>query len=182
MMRHDSRAGKPQLPAVVMQYMTTIADFSATSLRGAEIDLSDYLGKVVVVVNTASKCGLTPQFEGLQELYERYGADGLVILGFPCGQFAGQELDSADEIGEFCQANYGVSFPMFDKIDVNGRNQHPLFRWLKRERHDNLGKAIKWNFTKFLVGRDGAVLARFGPNQEPSEMVGDIESALAQGA
>lgn len=162
--------------------MTTLADFSADTLRGTETDLSEYLGKVVLVVNTASKCGLTPQFEGLQALYERYGDEGLVVLGFPCGQFGGQELDTADEIGDFCQANYGVSFPMFAKIDVNGKHQHPLFRWLKRERRDSLGKAIKWNFTKFLLGRDGAVIARFGPNEEPQEFVADIEAALAQRA
>jgi len=158
--------------------MTTLADFHADSLTGTEQDLAQYLGQVVLVVNTASKCGLTPQFEGLQSLYDAYKDRGLVILGFPCGQFAGQELDTADEIGEFCQVNYGVTFPMFAKIDVNGKHQHPLFRWLKHERHDALGKAIKWNFTKFLVGRDGSVIARYEPNHLPADIAADIEAAL----
>lgn len=162
-----------------MHSVTTLADFHADSLTCQPQDLSQYLGSVVLVVNTASKCGLTPQFEGLQSLYDTYGDRGLVILGFPCGQFAGQELDTADEIGEFCQMNYGVTFPMFAKIDVNGKNQHPLFRWLKREKHDPLGKAIKWNFTKFLIARDGTVIERYAPNHEPADIAADIESALA---
>jgi len=159
--------------------MTTLADFHADSLAGTDQDLSQYLGQVVLVVNTASKCGLTPQFQGLQELYDTYKDRGLVILGFPCGQFAGQELDTADEIGEFCQMNYGVSFPMFAKIDVNGKNQHPLYRWLKDQKRDPLGKPIKWNFTKFLVGRDGRVIERYAPTHLPHDIAADIEAALA---
>jgi glutathione peroxidase len=159
--------------------MTTIANFRADTLAGNELDLSEYRGQVVLVVNTASKCGFTPQFDGLQELYDRFGDQGFAVLGFPCGQFAGQELDTSDEIGEFCQANYGVTFPMFAKVDVNGKHQHPLFRWLKGEKHDALGKAIKWNFTKFLIGRDGRVIERYAPNHEPALIADDIATALA---
>jgi glutathione peroxidase len=159
--------------------MTVLSDYQATGLDGTEHDLSEYAGKVVVVVNTASKCGLTPQFEGLQALYDEFGPEGLVVLGFPCGQFAGQELDTAEEIGEFCSVNYGVTFPMFAKIDVNGRHTHPLFRWLKSSRKGILGGTITWNFTKFLVGRDGKVIARYSSNSEPSEMVDDVRAALA---
>jgi glutathione peroxidase len=159
--------------------MPTLSDFSATTLEGREQDLADYQGKVVLVVNTASQCGLTPQFEGLEALYEKYVDQGLVILGFPCNQFAGQEPGTAEEIGEFCQRNYGVSFPMFAKIDVNGEDTHPLYRWLRTEKGGLLGDAIKWNFTKFLVGRDGTVLSRYAPTTAPEKMVDDIEAALA---
>jgi glutathione peroxidase len=159
--------------------MPTLADFSATTLDGREQDLADYQGKVVLVVNTASQCGLTPQFEGLESLYEKYVDEGLVILGFPCNQFAGQEPGTADEIGEFCQRNYGVSFPMFDKIDVNGEGTHPLYRWLRTEKGGLLGDAIKWNFTKFLLGRDGQVIKRYAPTTEPEKIAGDIEDALS---
>jgi glutathione peroxidase len=159
--------------------MPTLSDFKATTLDGREQDLADYLGKVVLVVNTASQCGLTPQFAGLESLYEKYVDQGLVILGFPCNQFAGQEPGNAEEIGEFCQRNYGVSFPMFDKIDVNGENTHPLYRWLRTEKGGLLGDAIKWNFTKFLLGRDGQVIRRYSPTTEPEKIAGDIEDALA---
>ena len=162
--------------------MTTLSDFSAVTLEGREQDLADYRGKVVLVVNTASQCGLTPQFAGLETLYEKYVDQGLVILGFPCNQFAGQEPGDADEIGAFCQRNYGVSFPMFDKIDVNGDDAHPLYRWLKTEKGGLLGDAIKWNFTKFLIGRDGEVIKRYSPTTEPEKLVGDIEDALAETA
>ena len=162
--------------------MTTLTDFHANTLAGADTSLADYAGQVVLVVNTASKCGLTPQFEGLQKLHDDYADEGFVVLGFPCGQFAGQELDSADEIGEFCSVNYGVSFPMFAKIDVNGKQQHPLFKWLKSQKKDGLGKAIKWNFTKFLVGRDGQVIARYAPNHEPALIAEDIAAALSHAA
>ena len=162
--------------------MTTLSDFSATTLEGREQDLADYKGRVVLVVNTASQCGLTPQFEGLESLYEKYVDEGLVILGFPCNQFAGQEPGTADEIGAFCQRNYGVSFPMFDKIDVNGEKAHPLYQWLKTEKGGLLGDAIKWNFTKFLVGRDGRVVKRYAPTTEPEKLAGDIEDALAETA
>ncbi len=163
-----------------MSNSSTLADFSATTLDGRDQDLGDYLGKVVVVVNTASKCGLTPHYEGLEELYREYADQGLVVLGFPCNQFAGQEPGSEEEIGAFCQKNYGVSFPMFSKIDVNGDNAHPLYRWLRTEKGGILGDAIKWNFTKFLLGRDGRVLKRYAPTTEPAKLRGDIEAALAE--
>jgi len=159
--------------------MPTLSDFSATTLDGREQALADYQGKVVLVVNTASQCGLTPQFEGLESLYEKYVDQGLVVLGFPCNQFAGQEPGTADEIGAFCQKNYGVSFPMFDKIDVNGDDTHPLYQWLRTEKGGLLGSAIKWNFTKFLVGRDGQVIKRYAPTTEPEKIADDIEDALA---
>ena len=158
--------------------MPTLSDFSATALDGREQDHADYQGKVVLVVNTASQCGLTPQFSGLESLYEKYVDQGLVVLGFPCNQFAGQEPGTADEIGEFCQRNYGVSFPMFDKIEVNGENTHPLYRWLRTEKGGVLGDAIKWNFTKFLIGRDGQVIKRYAPTTEPEKIADDIEKAL----
>jgi glutathione peroxidase len=159
--------------------MPTLSDFTATTLDGHEQDLATYQDKVVLVVNTASQCGLTPQFAGLETLYEKYVDQGLVILGFPCNQFAGQEPGTAEEIGEFCQRNYGVSFPMFDKIEVNGDNTHPLYRWLRTEKGGMLGDAIKWNFTKFLVGRDGQVIKRYAPTTDPEKIAGDIEDALA---
>jgi len=159
--------------------MPTLSDFSATTLDGREQDLSDYRGKVVLVVNTASQCGLTPQFAGLEALYEKYVDQGLVILGFPCNQFAGQEPGNAEEIGAFCQKNYGVSFPMFDKIEVNGDNAHPLYQWLRTEKGGLLGSAIKWNFTKFLVGKDGTVIKRYAPTTDPEKISGDVEKALA---
>ena len=159
--------------------MPTLSDFSATTLEGAEQDLSAYAGKVVIVVNTASQCGLTPQLAGLEELQRTYGEQGLVVLGFPCNQFGGQEPGDAEEIGAFCQRNYGVSFPMFAKVEVNGDGAHPLFQWLKSEKGGLLGSAIKWNFAKFLVGRDGEVLKRFAPTTEPAGLTDDIEKALA---
>lgn len=159
--------------------MTSIADFQMTTLAGDEHDLGDYLGKVVLVVNTASECGFTPQYAGLEELWQRYREQGLVVLGFPCNQFGGQEPGSESEIGAFCERNYGVTFPMFAKIDVNGKDAHPLYRWLRSERGGLLGSAIKWNFTKFLVGRDGQVLQRFAPTAEPASLAPHIEAALA---
>ena len=158
--------------------MTTLGNFSATTLSGQEQDLSAYAGKVVLVVNTASKCGLTPQFAGLETLYEQYADQGLVILGFPCNQFAAQEPGDANEIGEFCQKNYGVSFPMFEKVDVNGAGAHPLYQWLRTEKGGVLGNAIKWNFTKFLIGRDGKVIRRYGSTTAPNMIADDIEAAL----
>ncbi len=159
--------------------MTTLTDFSATSLNGEERKLSDFAGQVVLVVNTASKCGHTPQYEGLQALYDAHQHQGFTVLGFPCGQFADQELDSADAIGEFCSVNYGVTFPMFAKIDVNGTGTHPLWVWLKKERRGVLGGVISWNFTKFLVGRDGDVIGRYSPETQPAEIEADIRAALA---
>jgi glutathione peroxidase len=155
-----------------------LSDFTATSLTGVETPLSTYDGKVVLVVNTASKCGLTPQYEGLEQLYREHKDEGLVVLGFPCDQFAHQEPGTSEEISDFCSMNYGVSFPMFAKIDVNGEDAHPLFRWLKEERSGVLGGAIKWNFTKFLLGRDGQVLDRYAPTTTPDKIEPDITKAL----
>lgn len=159
--------------------MTTLSDFSATALDGSPQDLSAYVGQVVLVVNTASQCGFTPQLAGLEELWQQYGDQGLVVLGFPCNQFGGQEPGDAEEIGGFCQKNYGVSFPMFDKVDVNGGDAHPLFTWLRTEKSGLMGSKIKWNFTKFLVGRDGRVLKRYGSTTKPEKTAADIEAALA---
>lgn len=159
--------------------MTTLSDFSATALDGSTRTLADFAGQVVLVVNTASKCGYTPQFQGLQDLYDTFKDQGFTVLGFPCGQFAGQELDTADAIGEFCSTNYGVTFPMFAKVDVNGASTHPLFEWLKTERRGVLGGVIAWNFTKFLIGRDGEVIARYSPQTEPADIADDIRVALA---
>ena len=160
--------------------MTTLNDFTATTLRGTEQNLSDYRGKVVLVVNTASRCGLTPQYRGLQKLYEEYADRGLKILGFPCDQFAHQEPGDAEKIEQVCRLDYGVTFPMFDKIEVNGPGAHPLYVWLKKEKGGLLGGAIKWNFTKFLVGRDGTVLERFAPQRTPEALRDSIVEALAQ--
>ena len=158
--------------------MTTLSDFQAEALTGEPVDLADYAGKVVLVVNTASQCGLTPQFEGLEQLYREFQDGGLVVLGFPSDSFA-QEHDSADEIAEVCQQNYGVTFPMMAKVAVNGSDAHPVFQWLKDEKKGMLGGAIKWNFTKFLIGRDGQVVERFAPTTTPDQLRDDIEQALA---
>jgi glutathione peroxidase len=158
--------------------MSALSDFSATTLDGREQDLAEYQGKVVLVVNTASHCGLTPQFAGLETLYEKYVDEGLLVLGFPCNQFADQEPGTAEEIGVFCRRNYGVSFPLFAKIDVNGDDAHPLYKWLRTE-DGALGEDIEWNFTKFLVGRDGHVIKRYAPTVEPETLAEDIENALA---
>ena len=159
--------------------MTKLADFSATTLAGEERSLADFDGSVTLVVNTASKCGFTPQYAGLQQLFDSYGEQGFSVLGFPSNEFAGQEPGESGDIEEFCQVNYGVSFPMFEKIKVNGKNAHPLYQWLKTEKGGILGDAIKWNFTKFLVGRDGQVVKRYGSNVEPADISADIEAALA---
>mgnify|MGYP001349948042 FL=1 len=158
--------------------MTTLQDFEATTITGEQRALSDYQGKVVLVVNTASKCGFTPQFEGLEKLYEDLADQGLVVLGFPCDQFANQEFDDDKETADFCQLNYGVTFPMFRKIDVNGSDAHPLFTWLRREQGGILGDAIKWNFTKFLVNRDGEVVGRYAPTVVPADIEKDIRALL----
>ena len=158
--------------------MTTIYDFQAELLEGEQKDLADYQGKVLLVVNTASQCGLTPQFEGLEKLYQDYQQQGLVILGFPCNQFANQDPSSNEEIGSFCQRNYGVSFPMFAKVDVNGPTAHPLYQYLTSEAKGLLGSRIKWNFTKFLIGKDGKVLNRFAPTTKPEDLQAEIEKAL----
>ena len=158
--------------------MTTLADFEARTITGQDKSLADYQGKVVLVVNTASKCGFTPQFEGLEKLYADLADQGLVVLGFPCDQFAHQEFDDDAETAEFCQLNYGVTFPMFSKIDVNGSKAHPLFTWLRREKGGILGDAIKWNFTKFLVNREGQVVKRYAPTVEPEKIADDIRALL----
>ncbi len=159
--------------------MPSVFDFDATAIDGRSRPLSEFAGKVLLVVNTASKCGLTPQFEGLEKLYQAYHDRGLEILGFPCNQFGNQDPGSNEEIAGFCMKNYGVSFPMFERIEVNGDSAHPLFRHLKEAAPGVLGsKAIKWNFTKFLVGRDGQVLERFAPTTTPEKIASAIESAL----
>jgi len=158
--------------------MTSLQDFSATTLDGEPVDLAAYAGQVVLVVNTASQCGFTPQFEGLQQLWETYGEQGFVILGFPCDQFGHQEPGDEAEIGAFCQKNYGVTFPMMSKIEVNGDDAHPLYQWLRKEKSGLLGGKIKWNFTKYLVGKDGQVVDRYAPTTKPEKISGDIEKAL----
>lgn len=159
--------------------MSSIYDFTATLLTGAETPLAEYRGDVMLIVNTASKCGFTPQYEGLQKLYETYEPQGLEILGFPCNQFGNQEPGDAGEIGAFCAKNYGVTFPMFARVDVNGANTHPLFAWLKRERPGLLGsQAIKWNFTKFLVDRDGKATARHATTTPPAALAAEIQTLL----
>ena len=158
--------------------MTTLYDFTATSLAGQEQSLADHRGKVVLVVNTASKCGFTGQFAGLEKLHATHADAGLVVLGFPCDQFANQEFDEAEQIAEFCQLNYGVSFPMFGKVDVNGKDAHPMFRWLRRESSGLLGDSIKWNFTKFLVDREGRVVRRYAPAVEPAAIEADLVALL----
>ena len=158
--------------------MTVLHDFKATALDGREVSLADYAGDVVLVVNTASQCGFTPQLAGLETLHEKYRDRGFSVLGFPCNQFGGQEPGTEEEIGAFCQKNYGVTFPMFAKIDVNGSEEHPLYAWLKSEKGGLLGKKIKWNFTKFLVGRDGQLIGRWAPTTEPSALAGEVEAAL----
>ena len=159
--------------------VTVLHDFKATSIDGGEVSLGEYAGDVVLVVNTASECGYTPQLGGLEQLYETYRAQGLTVLGFPCNQFGGQDPGSDEEIGAFCQKNYGVTFPMFSKVDVNGADEHPVYTWLKSEKGGLLGKKIKWNFTKFLVARDGTVIGRYSPTTEPADLAGDIEKALS---
>ncbi len=157
----------------------SIYEFSATNIKGQEINLADYQGKVILIVNTASKCGFTPQFEGLENLHGELEPEGLVILGFPCNQFGSQDPGADGQIEEFCQLNYGVSFPMFSKIDVNGGDAHPLFSYLKKEARGVLGsKAIKWNFTKFLINREGDVVARYAPNDKPEDIKADIQKLL----
>ncbi len=160
--------------------MTTVYDFSATQINGKTVPLSDFKGKVLLIVNTASACGFTPQFAGLEALHQSHGSEGLAVLGFPCNQFGSQDPGSNDEISSFCQLNYGVSFPMMGKIDVNGKDADPLYQWLCAEAPGLLGlKSIKWNFTKFLVGKDGQVIKRYAPTDKPESMAKDIEAALA---
>ena len=159
--------------------MTTIADFRVTTNRGQDLDLKDKLGCVLLVVNTASKCGFTPQYDGLEKLYESYKDRGFEVLGFPCNQFGGQEPGNAEEIAEFCKVNFGVTFPLMQKVEVNGDNASPLFDWMKKEAPGILGsRAIKWNFTKFLIDREGNVVKRYGPADAPEAIARDIEKLL----
>ncbi|MBU1606725.1 MAG: glutathione peroxidase [Alphaproteobacteria bacterium] len=159
--------------------MTNIADFTVITNRGEPLDLVEKQGSVLLVVNTASKCGFTPQYDGLEELHRRYGERGFEVLGFPCNQFGGQEPGDSDEIAQFCKVNFGVSFPLMAKVDVNGPGASPLFDWLKGEARGVLGsKAIKWNFTKFLIDRDGTVVKRYGPSDKPAAIAADIEALL----
>lgn len=159
--------------------MSDLYDFEALNGSNGKIDLSEYRGKVVLVVNTASKCGFTPQYQGLEALYQKYQEQGLVILGFPCNQFGKQEPGDNSDIAQFCELNFGVTFPLMAKIDVNGDEAHPLFNHLKTEAPGILGsKSIKWNFTKFLVGRDGKVIKRFAPKDKPESLSSSIEALL----
>lgn len=160
--------------------MTTIYDFQAEMLEGKQKNFSEYQGKVLLIVNTASQCGLTPQFEGLEQLYQDYQSKGLIILGFPCNQFAHQDPLTNEEIGGFCQRNYGVSFPMFAKVDVNGSTAHPLYQYLTAEAKGILGsQKIKWNFTKFLINQEGKVIKRYAPLIKPEKIAKDIQKLLS---
>ena len=158
--------------------MTTVHDFSATSIDGIERQLVDYKGKVVLVVNTASQCGFTGQYKGLEELYRTYADRGLVVLGFPCDQFGHQEPGDEEEIATFCERNFGVTFPLFSKIDVNGPDAHPLYQWLRSEKSGLVGDKIRWNFTKFLVDTEGNVVERYGSRTTPAQIADDIEALL----
>jgi glutathione peroxidase len=158
--------------------MTTVYDFTVKMTNGEPKSLKEYEGKPLIIVNTASKCGLTPQFKGLQSLYEAHKEQGLEILGFPCDQFNNQEFDNIEETTEFCQLNYGVTFPIFAKIDVNGKNADPLFSFLKDQKKGTLIKSIKWNFTKFLIDKEGNVVERYGPNVDPSKIEKDLLQLL----
>ena len=158
----------------------TVYDFEARQINGQNIALSEFRGQVMLIVNTASQCGFTPQFGGLEELHKTYGGKGLAVLGFPCNQFGGQDPGADIDIASFCQVNYGVSFPMMSKVDVNGPAAHPLYQWLRAEAPGLLGsQSIKWNFTKFLIGKDGKVIKRYAPLDKPADLAKDIEAALA---
>jgi glutathione peroxidase len=160
--------------------MATIYDFEAQQIGGGTVPLSRFRGQALLIVNTASACGFTPQFKGLEELHQAYGSRGLVVLGFPCNQFGSQDPGSNQEIAQFCESKYGVSFPMMEKVEVNGAAAHPLYQWITREAPGLLGtKAIKWNFTKFLVAKDGTVIKRYAPQDPPASLANDIEAALA---
>ncbi len=159
--------------------MTTIADFTVTTNRGETLDLATKKGNVLLVVNTASKCGFTPQYDGLEEVFQQYKDRGFEVLGFPCNQFGAQEPGNADEIAEFCKINFGVTFPLMQKVDVNGPDASPLFDWMKSEKKGLMGStSIKWNFTKFLIDRDGNVVKRYGPQDTPKMIAKDIEKLL----
>ena len=156
----------------------TLYDFTATANTGTDFSFNDLRGKTVLIVNTASKCGFTPQYDGLEKLYQDYSDKGLVVIGFPCDQFAHQEPGSDEDIALFCSRNFGVTFPLMKKVDVNGKQAHPIFNWLKKQAPGTLGTAIKWNFTKFLILGDGVTVKRFAPTVEPEAMRDDIERVL----
>ncbi|MHA7818499.1 MAG: glutathione peroxidase [Erythrobacter sp.] len=159
--------------------MTTIADFTVTTNRGEKLDLAEKQGKILLVVNTASKCGFTPQYDGLEELYQQFKDKDFEVLGFPCNQFGGQEPGNADEIAQFCKVNFGVTFPLMAKVDVNGPEASPLYDWMKSEKAGLMGsKSIKWNFTKFLIDREGNVVKRYAPQDAPKQIAKDIEKLL----
>ena len=163
-----------------MPAASSVYDFSAVDIQGKKVALKKYAGKALLIVNTASSCGFTPQYKGLQALHEEYEDQGLVVLGFPCNQFGAQESGNEEEIASFCEMNFGVSFPLMGKVDVNGADAAPLFQWLSAEAPGLLGsKAIKWNFTKFLMGKDGQVIKRYAPQDTPQSLVKDIKAALA---
>jgi len=162
-----------------MSEQTTVHEFSATTIDGDERSLGDYSGQDLLVVNVASQCGFTPQYEGLEQLHRRFSEQGLAVLGFPCDQFGNQEPGTEAEIAEFCSTRFDVTFPMFAKVDVNGDDAHPLYRWLRGQKSGLLGDRIRWNFTKFLVGRDGRVVKRYGSTTKPDAFTGDIEEQLA---
>ena len=158
--------------------MSSLHEFTATAIDGQDVDLSAYAGQVVLVVNTASQCGFTPQYQGLQQLHEQYSEQGFAVLGFPCDQFGNQEPGADDEIAGFCERNFGVTFPLFSKVEVNGDDAHPVYQWLREQKGGLLGSKIKWNFTKYLVGKDGTVIDRYAPTTKPEKLAGDIEKAL----
>ena len=158
--------------------MTSLYDFSAKTLAGHDVSMKQFEGEVLLIVNTASACGFTPQYKGLQQIHEEYAPRGFAVLGFPCNQFGGQEPGNAEAIGAFCESQYQVSFLMFDKVEVNGTNAHPLYNFLKSEKSGLLGSAIKWNFTKFLVDRTGQVVGRFAPTTTPESLKEKIEALL----
>lgn len=160
--------------------MTSAYDFSATSIDGIDRRLADYKGNVILVVNTASQCGFTPQYQGLEELYQSYADRGLVVLGFPCDQFGNQEPGDEAEIATFCERNFGVTFPLFAKVDVNGSDAHPLYEWMRKEKGGVVGSKIRWNFTKFLIDTEGNVVKRFGSTTTPDKIAADIEALLPE--
>jgi glutathione peroxidase len=180
MMLDDTMRSFQNTPRKAVMSKTTLYDFSTPSIQGRRADFAAQRGKVFLIVNTASQCGFTPQFKGLEQLWQTYRDRGLVVVGYPCNQFGAQDPGSNGEIAEFCELNYGVSFPMMGKVQVNGADAEPLWTWLTSEAPGALGtQAVKWNFTKFLVGRDGKVLARYAPNTDPAALARDIEKALA---
>ncbi|WP_091112460.1 glutathione peroxidase [Nocardioides psychrotolerans] len=158
--------------------MSSLHTFTAAGIDGQDVDLAAYAGQVVLVVNTASQCGFTPQYKGLQELHDAYSSQGFAVLGFPCDQFGHQEPGEDAEIAGFCERNFGVTFPLFSKVEVNGDGAHPLYRWMRSEKGGLLGSKIKWNFTKYLVGKDGQVISRYSPTTKPEKIEGDIAKAL----